>query len=151
CSNLENLAMILTSNRVHQLIEGRGRQVNRPVRIIDLFAGAGGMSLGFEMAGAVPVYAIEVDKWAALTYRKNNPRVVVDERDIESISTSEIEILRDLNADMVIGGPPCQGFSHSNVVNRDPRDPRNSLFMYFIRFISIIRPTIAVIENVPGL
>lgn len=117
---------------------------------IDLFAGAGGLSLGFELAGARPLYAVECDKWAALTYRTNHPHVKVEERDITELSDGEISQLRSLGADLLVGGPPCQGFSHSNL-NRDPKDPRNSLFQEFIRFMKILRPRAVVIENVPGL
>ena len=52
---------------------------------------------------------------------------------------------------MIVGGPPCQGFSHSNIVNRDPKDPRNSLFREFLRWVSVLQPTFFLIENVGGL
>lgn len=120
-------------------------------RFIDLFAGAGGLSLGFEMAGAKPVYAIEQDKWAALTYRANNPHVELVERSVLDFEDREIARLKALAPDAIIGGPPCQGFSHSNIVNKDPADPRNSLFREFIRFVRILKPRFAVLENVPGL
>ena len=128
-----------------------GECLSGTVKFLDLFAGAGGLSLGCELAGMKPVYAIECDKWAALSYRHNHPHVQVDERDISSFSDAEINDLRRLGAHIIVGGPPCQGFSHSNVVNRDPNDPRNTLFREFVRFVRILRPTAFVIENVPGL
>ncbi len=118
---------------------------------MDLFAGAGGLSLGFQLAGGTPIYALEVDKWAATTFRYNHPDVPVDERDIETITQKEIEDLRELEPDVIVGGPPCQGFSHSNVANKDRKDPRNSLFQSFLKYVDILRPQFAVIENVPGL
>lgn len=118
----------------------------------DLFAGAGGLSLGFKLGGITPVYAVEQDKWAAETYAKNNPDVKIDVRDIREISDDEVALLISHGSpDIIIGGPPCQGFSHANTGNKDPKDPRNSLFIEFIRFAKIIKPALCVIENVPGL
>ena len=118
---------------------------------IDLFAGAGGLSLGFELAGFKSVLAIEADLWAAASYRANHQHSNVQTRDIEDITDEEIESARAYRPVAVVGGPPCQGFSHSNIVNRDPKDPRNSLFEQFVRFMRIVRPPLGVIENVPGL
>lgn len=122
------------------------------LRFFDLFAGAGGLSLGFTWAGFEPVYALEQDKWAAETYAANHYSVKIDVRDIREISDQEIQKLASLYApDLIIGGPPCQGFSHANTANRDPHDPRNSLFYDFVRFTRIAQPKFCVIENVPGL
>lgn len=118
-------------------------------KIVDLFAGCGGMSLGFEMAGFSPVLAVEKDAWAAETYACNrrNAKVVV-----EDITT--IKCPRERFADVghvfgVIGGPPCQGFSLSG--GRDPKDPRNSLFMDYMRFVGDFMPPFFLMENVPGI
>jgi len=118
---------------------------------IDLFAGAGGLSLGFEQAGFRGLFAVEQDKWAAETYAANHPDIAVHTRDIQSISNEEIVSLAGTQVDVIIGGPPCQGFSHANTAKRDPKDPRNSLFQDYVRFAAIIRPTVCVVENVPGL
>lgn len=126
------------------------RKTMSQIPFIDLFAGAGGLSLGLIWAGAAPVYAVEQDKWAAETYVRNHPGVPMDQRDIREISDSEIAGLKKLGARMIVGGPPCQGFSHSNV-NRDPKDPRNSLFQDFVRFARILQPEVCIIENVAGL
>lgn len=117
---------------------------------IDLFAGAGGFSLGLEWAGIAPVYALEHDRWAAETYRANNPVVALDVRDIREINDDEIARF-PYRPDVIVGGPPCQGFSHANAAGRDPKDPRNSLFRDFIRFARILTPAICLVENVPGL
>ena len=120
------------------------------MNIIDLFAGCGGLSLGFEMAGFNIPLAIEIDEWASETYKKNHPstEVLIDDitqiLDLENIISNE-----DLPIDGIIGGPPCQGFSLSG--NRDKKDPRNSLFMEFVRFVKFFKPKFFVMENVPGI
>jgi len=121
-------------------------------KILDLFAGAGGMSLGFEQAGFKVQAAIELDSWACDTMRLNNPDCNVVQRDVTSISDVEIkQLFGKFRLAGIVGGPPCQGFSHSNVTKRDPHDPRNSLFQHFARFIKVLHPDFFVMENVPGL
>lgn len=117
------------------------------MKIIDLFAGCGGLSTGFEMAGFEVVMAIEKDEWAAETYRFNHPKTNFLTIDITKIHNPN-EIINE-EVDGVIGGPPCQGFSLSG--KRDPKDPRNSLFMDFVRFVSCYKPKFFMMENVPGL
>lgn len=120
--------------------------------VLDLFAGAGGLSLGFEQAGFHVHTAIECDAWAAETLRRNHTQTHVVQKDIAQITDEEVRTLSSAVRYVgVIGGPPCQGFSHSNIVKRDPRDPRNSLFQHFARFVNLIRPDFFLIENVPGL
>lgn len=118
---------------------------------IDLFAGAGGLSLGLERAGLRGVFAVEQDKWAAETYCANHRGVPVHVRDIQMIDDSEIRELVKSPVDVIVGGPPCQGFSHANTAKRDPKDPRNSLFQDFVRFAKVVQPSICLVENVPGL
>ncbi|WP_371373634.1 DNA cytosine methyltransferase [Thalassotalea aquiviva] len=125
--------------------------INKQLTFIDLFAGAGGFGLGFENAGFRQLYAVEIDKWAAETHRFNFPRVPVIEQDICEITNEEILELSNERPDVIIGGPPCQGFSHANIVNKDPKDPRNSLFEEFIRFVDVLQPRVCIIENVPAL
>lgn len=121
------------------------------IPFIDLFAGAGGLSLGFEEVGFTAVHAVEEDKWAAETFAHNKPHCNVVNRDIRKISDSEIEAFADPGVELIVGGPPCQGFSHANTGQTDPKDPRNSLFTEFVRFAAILRPKLCVVENVPGL
>jgi DNA (cytosine-5)-methyltransferase 1 len=123
----------------------------RNARVLDLFSGAGGLSLGFKLAGAEITHAFEKDKWAAETYAHNFPGVVVIQKDITTINSSEIRTIIGKPPDLIVGGPPCQGFSHSNVSYKDPKDPRNSLFIDFIRFVDVLRPAICLMENVKGL
>lgn len=117
--------------------------------IIDLFAGCGGMSLGFELAGFHPVLAVEKDTWASETYAHNRRGVNVITGDITKILQPR-EKYSDLGEVFgIIGGPPCQGFSLSG--DRDPKDPRNSLFMDYMRFVKDFKPSFFVMENVLGI
>jgi DNA (cytosine-5)-methyltransferase 1 len=122
------------------------------IKVLDTFSGAGGFSLGFELAGFEVVGAIEIDKWASETFAFNNPEAKVVQADITELSDIEIvESFGPLNAEIIIGGPPCQGFSIANTKSGDPKDPRNSLFKEFVRFGSLLKPNIMVMENVPNL
>lgn len=116
------------------------------MRIVDLFAGCGGFSQGFRCAGFESVLALEIDGWASETFSANHPGTKVITRDVRQVSAAELGLLA---IDGVIGGPPCQGFSLSG--NRDPKDPRNSLFMEFVRFVRELQPRFFVMENVLGL
>ena len=121
------------------------------MKIIDLFSGCGGMSLGFEMAGLPTAVASEIDEWAGDTFEKNHPHTKLlrgDIRDIKDWNTLVPSSVRN-RVDGIIGGPPCQGFSLSG--NRDRHDPRNSLFMDFLRCVKHFRPKFFVMENVKGL
>ena len=118
--------------------------------LIDLFAGCGGLSTGFEMAGYNIPLAVEKDAWAAETYSANHPNTKVITADITQLDN--LDTLFDSTVPKItgiIGGPPCQGFSLSG--NRDKNDPRNSLFMEFVRFVKHFKPDFFVMENVPGL
>ena len=120
------------------------------MKVIDLFAGCGGLSLGFEMAGFDIPLAIEIDEWASETYERNHPTTKVLIDDITQINDLRDIISKEyLPIDGIIGGPPCQGFSLSG--NRDKKDPRNSLFMEFVRFVKYFTPKFFVMENVPGI
>lgn len=119
------------------------------MNIIDLFAGCGGLSTGFEFAGFNIPLAIEKDEWASETYKTNHPNTNVITADITTILEPKSVVPKGIQIDGIIGGPPCQGFSLSG--KRDPKDPRNSLFMDFIRFIKEIQPKFFMMENVPGI
>lgn len=120
-------------------------------RAVDLFAGAGGFSLGLEAAGFHVEHAIEVDPWAADTLGSNHPKEMrVWARDIRGIGDDEVKREFAPHPDLMVGGPPCQGFSHANN-NSDPKDPRNSLFREFVRFAKLLEPRTVLMENVTGL
>lgn len=108
---------------------------------IDLFAGAGGMSLGFARAGFRSVLAVEVDGSAAETYRANFG---------DHVFAGDIALVKDFPAaDVIVGGPPCQGFSQLGT--RNPDDPRNSLWRHYLRALEQVEPSVFVMENVPQL
>ena len=119
---------------------------------IDLFAGAGGLTEGFKMAGFETIAANEIVPTYSETYKLNNPNVKIFTEDIRNITVEQFKKECKINGkkvDVLIGGPPCQGFSMAGM--RDPKDPRNSLFMDFIRFVDGLKPTFFVMENVPGI
>ncbi len=121
----------------------------RSMNVIDIFAGCGGLSLGFEMAGFNIPLAIEKDEWAAMTYAHNHIYTKVLTEDITQIDDFNCLLNKSVDIDGIIGGPPCQGFSLSG--NRDKNDPRNSLFMEFVRFVKHYNPKFFVMENVSGI
>jgi DNA (cytosine-5)-methyltransferase 1 len=116
---------------------------------VDLFSGAGGLSLGLIQAGWKPLLACE--KWgdAVATYRANFGDHPVFDRDIEQLGEKQLADLKITKADWVVGGPPCQGYS--TVGKRDTADERNQLFKEFARIVQIVRPKNFLIENVLGM
>ncbi|MDP2903939.1 MAG: DNA cytosine methyltransferase [Methylovulum sp.] len=120
--------------------------------VLDTFAGAGGFSLGFELAHAKVVGAIEIDRWACETFKFNHPAATVMQGDITAMTDEQIiNAFGSFNPDIVLGGPPCQGFSICNKNSGDAKDPRNSLFEEFIRVGSLLKPKVMIMENVPNL
>ncbi|MCA8830510.1 DNA cytosine methyltransferase [Hymenobacter pini] len=119
--------------------------------VVDVFAGAGGFSEGFRLAGYEVRACVEIDKWAAQTLRRNFPKATIIEEDIRKVSTREkVRALVGQRPDVIIGGPPCQGFSMAGPV-KNPNDPRNSLFNNFASWVDALRPSVFVLENVYGL
>ncbi len=122
-------------------------------KYIDLFAGAGGMSLGFDNAEFENVLAVEYDKRFAETYSFNFPKHNLKVADIKTISNDEIKkLIGNKKIDVIIGGPPCQGFSIAGKIGRNfIDDERNQLFKEFVRFVEVVKPRIFVMENVAAL
>ncbi|CVY16871.1 DNA cytosine methyltransferase [Staphylococcus hominis] len=118
------------------------------MKIIDLFSGAGGLSLGFEKSGFNTVLAIDKWKDAIETFNFNHTNSVGTTIDIHDFSNDDIKKYKN-EITGIIGGPPCQGFSL--VGTRDTNDPRNSLYIEYVRFVDQIRPHFFVLENVSGL
>ncbi|KHF29181.1 DNA cytosine methyltransferase [Anoxybacillus sp. CHMUD] len=118
--------------------------------IIDLFCGCGGLSLGFELAGYRTLLGIDNDKAAIETFEKNHKGSIGLCTDITEITKEEIlRTINYQNVDVVVGGPPCQGMSIAGP--RKLHDPRNKLYLSFIRIVEELQPKAFVIENVPGL
>lgn len=109
--------------------------------MIDLFAGCGGMTSGFVGEGFTPSLAVEWDLHAAATYAANYGEDHTLWRDIGTVRAAEIP-----SADLIIGGPPCQGFS--NLGSKDVNDPRNQLWREYLRIVTQANPKVFVIENV---
>lgn len=118
--------------------------------VLDLFSGCGGLSLGFNNAGYDVVLGI--DNWdvALETYIQNHTNANTKCADMSKLTPQEIKDEYKLNnIDVIIGGPPCQGFSISGKRNHD--DPRNKLYQSFVSFVDFFKPNAFVMENVPNL
>jgi DNA (cytosine-5)-methyltransferase 1 len=123
--------------------------MNNSLTFVDLFSGAGGASVGLINAGFIPVGAIEIDDWAADTYELNHPKVKVLRENILNVSDETFKSFKGV--DLVVGGPPCQGFSIAASNRRDSKDPRNNLYIEYIRAIKYIKPKVFIVENVKEL
>ncbi|MGZ5450467.1 MAG: DNA cytosine methyltransferase [Thermoanaerobaculia bacterium] len=119
---------------------------------VDLFCGAGGMTLGFEQAGIEVLAAVEMDRSSAAAHRANFPQCGILETNIIDVSGSKLRAatrLGDSEIDVLFGGPPCQGFSVGG--RQDVHDPRNALLQEFARLVAELKPRYFVLENVAGL
>ena len=114
---------------------------------IDVFAGAGGLSYGFEMVGFDIKLAVEKDAWAVETYAANHINKNILEADIYSLDDSFFAEYSG-KVDVIMGGPPCQGFSIAASNRRKSDDRRNELYREFLRVVRIVQPKIVLIENV---
>ena len=121
------------------------------MNVIDLFCGCGGMSKGFEMAGFNVILGIDNDDAALNTFQKNHKKTIAMNADLSKKETfaSIKEKVGDKSIDVIVGGPPCQGFSLSGPRNFD--DPRNKLYLAMIETVKEFKPKAFVIENVPGM
>lgn len=120
---------------------------------IDLFSGCGGLTKGFSMVGIRSIFASDIDENAAKTFCRNFPDTPFLCKSITDIEKEEVdELLDGKKPDIIIGGPPCQGFSLANKRrNKIKDDPRNKLFYGFVKFINWYSPKAFVMENVKGL
>lgn len=120
---------------------------------IDLFSGSGGLSLGFDNAGFKNLFSVDIEPDFCKTYQRNFPNHRLLNKDIAKLTEQEIiRLLNGKSVDVVIGGPPCQGFSIAGSIGRRfIDDPRNHLFKEFARVVSIVKPKIFVMENVSRL
>ncbi len=121
----------------------------KKIKVIDLFSGVGGFSLGFhEFEEFEIVFANDIWDDAAETYTFNLPETVFFKEDIQKINSDSLLKYGFKNIDVIIGGPPCQGFSVCGT--REPCDDRNFLVMEFARIVDILKPKIFIMENVKG-
>lgn len=133
------------------------KRIKKPKHFIgvDVFSGSGGLSLGAEMAGIDVRYAVEVWPSAARTYKRNHPNSVVFNKDIKEIDPKTEIGKEDEHIFIIMGGPPCQGFSMSNQRReengRTMENPKNQLFKQFVRFVDQLQPDWFLFENVEGI
>lgn len=120
---------------------------------IDLFSGCGGLTKGFEYAGVQSLLASDIDENCKKTFIRNFPNTPFLCKDITEVTKEEVdELLNGHAPDLILGGPPCQGFSLANKHrNKVADDPRNKLFYGFVKFINWYSPKAFVMENVKGL
>ena len=118
---------------------------------IDLFSGAGGLSIGAESAGISVKNAVEAERNAAATFAFNHTNTSLIEKDIQKVQARDFTNISKNEALIVFGGPPCQGFSTSNQKNRDFENKKNWLFKDYLRIIRSTKPDWILFENVKGL
>ena len=115
---------------------------------IDIFSGAGGLSLGAINAGINVVLAVEKEKYSAETYKNNHPETRVLNEDISNIDLNEINTHSPF---ILFGGPPCQGFSLSNTKTRNDNNQNNRLFIKYFEWVTKLKPSWFLFENVEGI
>ncbi|EQC47673.1 DNA cytosine methyltransferase [Bacteriovorax sp. Seq25_V] len=123
---------------------------NGKLRFIDVFSGAGGLSCGLELAGLECALGVDFNQHAINTFEKNHKHAKSYCGDITKLTNKEITKLLDgKDINLVVGGPPCQGFS--TVGPGNPEDDRNRLFLEFVRIVKHTQPEFVIVENVTGL
>jgi len=127
------------------------KNTTKTKNVLDLFCGAGGLSKGFEWAGFQIVAANDNFKSACETYKANHKKTILIEGDISNQDTKErlLRAIDNRKIDVIIGGPPCQGFSHAG--KRLIDDPRNHLYKEFVELVSRVKPRVILMENVEGI
>lgn len=144
--------LINLNNRERRLLQEKEKNRDA-LTLVDLFCGAGGLSLGFKQCGYKTVFANDFDPLCIETYKYNHPEIPSDR-----IVCGDIRLIADHidryvpePVDVVVGGPPCQGFSSANKHHRVIDDPRNELYKYFLKATARLAPKIVVMENVKGM
>jgi DNA (cytosine-5)-methyltransferase 1 len=123
--------------------------LSRPT-FVDLFSGCGGFGLGAELAGFRNIASVDIDPDLQYSYKLNFPNAKVHLADISSLDSKFwLSTIGGARPDLVIGGPPCQGFSRIGL--RKPEDPRNNLITHFFRQVLLLQPKLFVMENVEGI
>jgi DNA (cytosine-5)-methyltransferase 1 len=130
---------------------------NKKISCVDLFAGAGGFSLAAKNAGLSVVAAIEKNSNACITYRRNiikRSQTRLYEKDILELSPKDLlraHFAESNGCDVVLGGPPCQGFSVHRINDAGVGDARNVLILRYFEYVAKLRPKVFLMENVPGI
>ena len=145
---LYEIAEILDVDPADLLKSTKSKNLN----VLDLFSGCGGISSGFQMADYNIIGGIDFDLDSVDTFRHNfpNSKTIC----IDLLEYSNQSILEDYSGkpiDVIVGGPPCQGFSSANRWDKEKSDPRNKLFFEYLRFVELFQPKVVVIENVRGI
>ncbi len=133
--------------------EKRNNINDNSIKMVDLFCGAGGLSLGFVQEGFVTRFANDIENCCVDTYAHNHPetpRKNIVQGDIKDIVVNLETLLKDEDIDIVVGGPPCQGFSMANR-QRIIDDPRNQLYRSYVEVVNKLKPKFFVMENVKGM
>ena len=156
CFYLENKSLYgnlldKLNNKKRKQLQSKISKQNKPT-FADFFAGAGGLSCGFTQAGFRVCFANDFEDVCVRTYRYNHPELPANKVVLGDIRTivNHVEDYIDENVDVVVGGPPCQGFSSANQ-QRIIDDPRNELYKFYLKGISKILPKFVVMENVKGM
>ena len=151
-TSASDVATASLQNVIDSIAHDFGYAPDAPVSI-DLFSGCGGLTKGFSMAGIRSIFASDIDENCKKTFERNFPGVPFLCKDITEITKEEVDaMIGDTTPDIIIGGPPCQGFSLANKRrNKIADDPRNRLFYGFVKFLDWYSPRVFVMENVKGL
>ncbi len=132
----------------------RNINLKNKIKALDLFAGAGGISKGLSNAGIDVVLANEIDKDFAKTYESNHKDTLMFRDDIKTFS-NQLDKYSKSSIDLIVGGPPCQGFSMAGERIRGKKrflhDPRNYLFKYYFKTVQYFEPKMFIFENVTGI
>jgi DNA (cytosine-5)-methyltransferase 1 len=132
------------------ITKGKLSNNDKPL-VVELFCGCGGTSLGFEMVGFEIAVGCDIHQPSIKTFKTNHPNVSTVLGDVKMVTPNSIkQLLGGRQVDVLIGGVPCQGFSLNNR-KRHQKDERNLLYKEFIRFVTILKPKVAVLENVSGM
>ena len=164
-SDLLRCGTVVSANRevfdpyIYKLNESKRHELqkkekkDKDITLVDMFCGAGGLSLGFIHEGCRVIFANDVDELCMETYKYNHPETPVNAMKCEDIRNfvGKIDEYITEDVDIVIGGPPCQGFSSANKHHRVINDPRNELYKYYIKVVESLAPKIVVMENVRGM
>lgn len=127
-------------------VQQQSRADEQPVAI-SLFAGGGGLTLGMGQAGFCTAFATDHEKSSAATFQRNLPTVPFLQADIQSLTRADVDAATgSAKVDLIVGGPPCQGFS--TLGDQNPADPRNGLFWCFVRVVDWLQPSCFLMENV---